>query len=29
MENNYFNNMFDNNIMLENFSDLDEKDIFF
>lgn len=28
MENNYFNNMFDNNIMLENFSDLDEKDIF-
>ena len=29
MENNYFNNMFDNNIMLENFSDLNEKDIFF
>ena len=29
MENNYFNNMFDNNIMLENFSDMDEKDIFF
>lgn len=29
MENNYFNNMFDNNIMLENFFDLDEKDIFF
>lgn len=28
MENNYFNNMFDNNIMLENFSDLGEKDIF-